>query len=42
MGTQPLLLVVEDDPDDQILIQNAIDGSCPPRPRPTLCGMGSN
>jgi CheY-like chemotaxis protein len=30
MGTQPLLLVAEDDPDDQLLIQDAIDVSCPP------------
>lgn len=30
MKTQPLLLVAEDDPDDQLLIQDAVDGSCPP------------
>jgi CheY-like chemotaxis protein len=28
-----MLLVAEDDPDDQLLIQNAIDESCPPETR---------
>ena len=30
MQIQPLLLIAEDDPDDQLLIQDAIDKSCPP------------
>jgi CheY-like chemotaxis protein len=31
MEIQPLLLVAEDDPDDQLLIQDAVNGSCPPK-----------
>jgi CheY-like chemotaxis protein len=30
MDNQPLLLVAEDDPDDQILLQLAIDAACSP------------
>ena len=40
MGSSPLLLIAEDDPDDQWLIQDAIEGACLPAVETHFVGDG--